>query len=216
MSLFRRYEATGNRQQAVEKTSYATAYCLLPVAYLFLLSACGFQPVYSTGANLSDNSPIKAGIAISASSSGAVPSSANAMDSSVSTAVSRQFTNNLEDMIGDSANPAYRLDVTINQSVVGVGVARDGTASRYNLIINSSYKLTRNSDNKEVDSGNISSVTSYNNPNNQYFSTYISEQNARKNGITELAELYRQRLIAFVEKTRKSPPPQHENSSKSS
>lgn len=115
--------------------------------------------------------------------------------------MARQFTNNLEDMLNYEGTPAYKLDVVLTQSVVGIGVARDGTASRYNLVLNSTYKLIRIADGKEVDSGSLGNFTSYNNPNNQYFSTYVSEQDARKRGIKELAELYRQRLISFTEKT---------------
>ena len=200
-------------------------YCLLPIACCLLLSACDFQPVYSKTSSLSAQSPINAGVKISASAGSAVSTSGNgnsSINSSASSSTSRQFTNNLEDLLGSSTAPEYKLDVSISESSVGIGVARDGTASRYNLVINSSYKLIRIADNKEVDSGSLSNFTSYNNPNNQYFSTYISEKDARKRGIAELAELYRQRLIAFVEKTQlptpplSTPPPLYENCPKSS
>lgn len=185
-------------------------HCLLPIACCLFLSACGFQPVYSKSSGISTQSPINAGVRISASADSIVSisgSNNNSINSSASKSMARQFTNNLEDLIGASSAPEYKLDVTITVSSVGIGVSRDGTASRYNLVINSSYKLTRIADNKEVDSGSLSNFTSYNNPNNQYFSTYISEQDARKRGISELAELYRQRLIAFVEKTQPPTPP---------
>ncbi len=183
-------------------------YSLLLPVFCLLLASCGFQPVYSKNNGSGTKSLINAGIKISASAGGVPSLSANdSIDGSAYSAMSRQFTYNLEDLIGISAAPEYKLDVSITQSSVGIGVARDGTASRYNLILNSGYKITRIADNKEMDSGGLSSFTSYNNPNNQYFSTYVSEQDARKRGISELAELYRQRLIAFIEKTTPSAPP---------
>lgn len=179
-------------------------YCLLPIACCLMLAACGFQPVYGTKSSLPAQSPIRAGVKISVIVSSVISTSGSgnsSIDSSASSSMARQFTYNLEDILNSSDTPAYKLDVVLTQSNVGIGVARDGTASRYNLILSSSYKLIRIADNKEMDSGTIGNVTSYNNPNNQYFSTYISEQDARKRGIAELAELYRHRLIAFTEKT---------------
>ncbi len=185
---------------------------------LLSLSACGFKPVYGTASGISEQSPIRAGIKIVASGAGVGSSSNNvSVDESANRAIIRQFTQNMEDIVADSDAPTYKLEVVLSQSIGGLGVARDGTASRYNLTVNSSYRLVRLADNKLVDSGAISNVTSYNNPNNKYFSTYISEQDARKRGVKELAEMYRQRLIAFSEKIYppklplSTPPPINEN-----
>ncbi len=204
-----------NRRSPIkgQKIRIEFSYFLLPIACCLALSACGFQPVYSNS-SASKKSPINTGVIISASasSSGNIATTTNAptnsaINNSALSAMSRQFTNNLEDLLNSTTTPEYNMEVALNESVVGIGVARDGTASRYNLVINSSYKLTRISDGKVVDTGSISNFTSYNNPNNQYFSTYISEQDARKRGISELAELYRQRLMSFAEKTQPSSPP---------
>jgi LPS-assembly lipoprotein len=176
--------------------------CLLPTLFCLILAGCGFQPVYGTASGASEKSPIRAGVKVSTSASGAVTATNNSVvDNNATANMARQFTNNLEDMLNYEGTPTYKLDVALSQSVVGIGVARDGTASRYNLVLNSTYKLIRIADGKEVDSGSFSNFTSYNNPNNQYFSTYVSEQDARKRGIKELAELYRHRLISFTEKT---------------
>lgn len=177
---------------------------LLPIACCLVLAGCGFHPVYGNSSALSDKSLIRSGVRVSATATGTtstLPTSSDAStDNSSSASMARQFTNNLEDMMNSENAPAYKLEVGLTYSNVGLGVARDGTASRYNLIISSNYKLIRIADGKQVDDGKLSSVTSYDNPNNQYFSTYISEQDARKRGVQELAELYRQRLLAFEEK----------------
>ena len=96
-------------------------------------------------------------------------------------------------------NPAYRLSLTFTNSTVPIGVARDGTVSRYNVYLTSHYTLYRNADDKAITAGDLSYVNSYNNLTNQYFSTYVSEQDALKRNVTELAELYRQRLTAYLD-----------------
>ncbi len=174
--------------------------CLLPVVCL-LLSSCGFHAVYSKESTTAGQSVLRAGIQIAANAAGRASSENNiTIDDSAGKFLVRQFTNKLEDVVGASDAPTYKLEVQLAQSISGVGVARDGTATRYNLSIASNYRLIRLSDNKVVDRGAISNVTSYNNPNNKYFSTYVSEQDARSHGINEIVEIYRQRLLAFSEK----------------
>lgn len=183
---------------------------IFPLIMLMLLTACGFQPVYGTASQLPADSPLREGVKISASASGVVNTTGDTstnLDSSANKSMERQFTNNLSDMLPDSKSPAYELQVSIVQSSVGLGVARDGTASRYNFVLNSTYNLVRLSDGQILDNGSLSNVTSYNNPNNQYFSTYISEQDARKRGIKELAESYRMRLISYIKKQQPAPLP---------
>lgn len=109
----------------------------------------------------------------------------------------QQLQANLEDQLnpgGVPAQPLYSLSVQVASGTGGIGVARDGTISRYNVALDSSYVLTRLSDRKIIQTGNIRHVSSFNNQVNQYYSTYIAEKDAMKRGLTELAELYRQRL----------------------
>jgi hypothetical protein len=168
-----------------------------------LTTACGFTPVYGTAPSAScANSPIFAGINITASDGAITTSDTIINNNSHAPSVTRQFKENLEDLLAPMNNgkpPAYHLEVIISQTTSAIGISRDGTASRFNLNINSSYKLTNKSGDKLLDTGKISSITSYNNPSNQYFSTYISEQDARKRGIMELAQLYRLRLSVISE-----------------
>jgi hypothetical protein len=201
MSSFNKTKVRSHRQQAIVKRNIA--YCLLPIACL-LLASCNFRPVYGTASALPASSPLREGVRISADVSGVVTqvteTASSSTDNTSNSAMARQFANNLGDMLPSKDAPAYELQVSIVQSNVGIGVARDGTASRYNYVLNSSYNLVRIADGKIVDSGSLSNVTSYNNPNNQYFSTYISQQDARRRGIKELAESYRMRLISYIEK----------------
>lgn len=116
--------------------------------------------------------------------------------------LSQQLRADLEDKLNPSgavpAHPSYSLSLTLKSSAAAIGVARDGTVSRYNVYLDSEYILTRLADNKEMTKGNLRHVSSYNNLSNQYFSTYVAEQDALKRGLTELSELYRQRLSPFL------------------
>ena len=152
----------------------------------FSLLGCGFHPLYAKK-DESDNSKVYAGVKVD----------------DVPGRQGQEMRIALEDGLnpdGDiPASPAYRLAVTFTESVVPIGVARDGTVSTYNIYLMSHYVLYRNSDSKAITSGDISYANSFNNAVNEYFSTYVSEQDAIKRNITELAELYRQRITSYLD-----------------
>lgn len=150
------------------------------------LSACGFHPMYAQRPKDATASQIFAGVQVDS-----IPGRAGQL-----------LKTHLEDKLNpDGAippKPAYRLNVVLKNSVVPIGVARDGTVSRYNVYLSSQYVLYRNADGKAVTSGDVGYVDSYNNLVNQYYSTYISEEDAFKNGIVQLSEQYRERLGAYL------------------
>ena len=159
--------------------------CLVLGAWcLVLLSAasCGFSPMYSKA----NDKALASGIVIEAPSD----------------RMGRQLQENLEDRLNPDgripARPAYKLVVTLGTTVSGMGVDRAGTVSRYNVILASNYKLIDLSDNKVVQGGELKHVSSYNNQANQYFSTIISERDSMERGMTELSELYRQRIGSWL------------------
>lgn len=151
-----------------------------------LLASCGFKPMY--GATSKGAEPAIAGVAVEIGA--------------VDRRMGQQFKANLEDKLNPSGavpdKPMYRLVVDLKSGAAAIGVARDGTVSRYNVYMDSKYAFYRHGEEKPVTSGNLRHVSSYNNLTNQYFSTYVAEQDAIKRGITELAELYRQRLSSYL------------------
>ena len=163
----------------------------ISIVALLFLAACGFQPVHGSKATSDQDSIIREGIKISATSA-EVPRMA------------QLFTQHLEDLMPTplaGQPPLYELHVTLTESTIAIGVARDGTAARYNLAMDSTYTINRAGETAVLANGSLRNVTSYNNPNNQYFSIYVSEEDARKRGLQELAELYRQRLISYTPTT---------------
>jgi LPS-assembly lipoprotein len=171
---------------------------------LATLFGCGFHSVY--GSHVDD----KTGNTDSAML-------ASIRIDSIPTRSGQELKEDLEDVInpGNSiaAAPAYRLIISLTSSEAPIGVSRDGTVSRYNVYLTSTYRLIRIADDKQVSSGTVSHISSYNNEVNAYFSTYISDADATKRGISELAELYRTRLAAYfdagapVEDKPAAPPP---------
>lgn len=164
---------------------------------LILLTGCGFKPLYGKSTNAGISKALLAGISVDP-----VTTTDGRMG--------QQLKIELEDHLNPGGvvpgNPAYRLKVTLAETNSAIGVAPDGTISRYNVYLNSTYILLRNSDGRQVTTGSVSDVNSYNNVTNAYYSTYISQEDAIKRGVTELAELYRVRMAAYLSQNEGNPP----------
>ena len=154
----------------------------------FLLSACGFQPMYGAkSASPAAISPV-AGVVVEAS----------AQERSQRQQLQIQLEDKLNPGGAVPVNPTYRLVADLAITTAGLGVSRDGTVTRYNVNLVSNYKLYRIGETQPVAGGSLRHVSSYNNLPNQYYSAYVSEQDAIKRGIAELAELYHQRLSSVL------------------
>ncbi|MFO0388108.1 MAG: LPS assembly lipoprotein LptE [Alphaproteobacteria bacterium] len=156
------------------------------VAACVFLTACGFQPMY--GKNTGGKSTALAGVYIEKVSGEG--------------RMAQQFRTDLEDKLNPGgkvpANPAYSLNVSLSSTESAIGVAKDGTISRYNLSLDSNYSLKEYGTDKVIANGTLRQVSSYNNLTNAYFSTYVSKEDAIKRGVTELSENYRQRLAPYL------------------
>lgn len=157
---------------------------ILSALPLLLLAACGFQPMY--GQSNKASPALYVGIKVEAPND----------------PPGQQLKHNLEDRLNPDgqmpAHPAYKLHVTLASAIGGMGVARDGTVSRYNVTLVSEYVLTDLATGKAVNRGQIHHVSSFNNQVNQYFSTFVAQEDSIKRGIVELSEIYRQRIGAVL------------------
>ena len=155
---------------------------LIPL--LFLLTACGFQPLH--GRDYRDNQNINlAAIIIS-----------------VDTTRNGQM---LEAEIKDAINPdyaqhdkLYTLSIKITQTEQHLFINPDGTSGRSDIPTASSYKLTRISDGKQVDSGSITRISSYNVSGTADYSSYIAMEDAKKRSIREIAQNYKLHLANIL------------------
>lgn len=159
---------------------------LSALSLMALLGACGFTPMY---AKQPKGEPALAGRGVF-------------IDVIGSERAQYQLRNELEDKLNPSGRvppfPAYRLTATFQTRVSAIGVSTDGTVSRYNVYLSSEYELKDYSTDEVVTRGNLEQVNSYNNRINEYYSTYISSEDAIKRGVMALAETYRQRLAPFL------------------
>jgi len=88
---------------------------------------------------------------------------------------------------GKPSNPKYRLVITpITEIKAGLGIAKDASVTRSQLRQRATFTLINLEANKTVLTRGVSAVTSYN-VLDSHFTTLVSETEARKNGVIELA-----------------------------
>lgn len=164
----------------------------LPLATLFLITACGFQPLHSRSYRDSQ-----------------------AVDlSAISVTVDHTRGGQLlEAEIKDAINPDYEhqeklyaLNIVVTSSETKLFITPSGTSTRTDIPLTSTYKLTRKSDGKLLDSGTITRLSSYNTTSADY-SSYVSMQDARKRAVLELAQDYKLRLANILAKLQQRPTP---------
>ena len=153
------------------------------------LAACGFEPLYGTqGASVEDQKVLSDLAGIEIQTPGGL--------------LGAQFKRDLEDRLNPggiiAANRTYRLVMDLSMREEPVAVARDGSISRYNIFIETYFRLLRTKDQKPVLEGKFQRVTSYAVQANAYYSTYVSRNDSIRRAVTEMAEEYRQRLGAFL------------------
>lgn len=146
----------------------------LPLFILLLVTACGFTPVYNGGGTTSTTQSL------------------NKVE--VMTIPNREgqiVRNHLIDRLYDNgypANPQYRLSVSpINENTVKMGIDRDDEASRAQLRLYTSMTLWDNVTNKAVLKRQIQATTGYNILAGQ-FTTYVTKEDARKQGLRMLSD----------------------------
>jgi len=153
---------------------------ILIVAALLALTACGFRPVHGQ----------------------AYQSEQTANLAAVSVQVNKtRMGQLLEAEIADGINPdahrnekLYRLSINVTERDIYLFINPDGTAGRGDVELDSAYTLTRLIDGKILQRGKIKRVGSYNISETADYATFVSEEDARKRAVIELAQDYRLRL----------------------
>jgi LPS-assembly lipoprotein len=164
----------------------------LAFLFIFALSACGFEPVYKQTDRL-DVADALAYISIDAPDN---------RDGDVLKAA-------LEDAFYQSLNPQaprYRLTPTLQIESQAFIIDTDGISSRYDLNLTSEYQLIRISDNKILKSGQIRREVSYNVSDENDYATYITQNDAKRRGISALADDYQQQIAAQLARSVKAAP----------
>lgn len=158
------------------KKTLLNTICLAFLAPLSL-SACGFTPVYS------DKPVTQTQNMRQALSDIEIPV--------IPEKTGQDLRNVLMDRLythGRPTSPTHKLTFTeIGESKVGLGITKDSSASRAQLRLSTTMRLINLETNEEALKRDLNAVTSYN-IQDSHFTTLVSEKEARKNAVKELAE----------------------------
>lgn len=98
---------------------------------------------------------------------------------------------------GPPRTPAYVLNVKTSESKQSLGVRKDATATRANLIITASFVLVDTQTGDNTFTGNVRSINSYNILDAD-FATLSAESDARRRASRDLATEIQSRLGIFL------------------
>jgi len=166
---------------------------ILTIILCLLAASCGFQPMYGKHSALAENSPLEGNLIIAP----------------IGGHEGQIFKIALEDRLNPkglkSAQPEYRLDVTLVRSLVPAVVKSDGTIERYIVQFTTTFRLTQIADNKLLLTSTIGRTGSYNVAINANFATYEAEQDTIERTLQEIAEDYVLRLADYFASPEKKP-----------
>jgi len=97
---------------------------------------------------------------------------------------------------GQPRQPAFNLYVTTTESIQSLGIRKDETITRANMIVSASYQLVRATDGEVLYSGQSSSTSGYDILISDY-ATLSAEKDAIKNNMRLIADDIKTRL-SFV------------------
>ena len=149
-----------------------------------LVSACGFQPLHGrqqTGAG-----------ATFALSQISIPPISERLGQLLRIELANRLTPK-----GPPLAPDYVLNVELTESKQSLGVRKDATATRANLIITANFDLLDSQAGKKLLSGNVRSINSYNILDAK-FATLSAESDARRRALRDLATEIQSRLGIFL------------------
>ena len=149
---------------------------------LLILSACGFQPVYSTR--------------------NAQTSLQHIVVETIAGREGQLLTIALEDALHPSGAPAaphHHLHTTLKLRKQPIGIEPDRSVLRWNLYLTAEFTLNEATTGRVVLRDSARRISSYN-VSESDFSSFVAEQDAIKRGIRELAHTIRLRLAAGLQK----------------
>jgi LPS-assembly lipoprotein len=153
----------------------------LCAAAAFVLSACGFHPLYGTQGGV-----------------GASQLFASIYVEPVPDRAGYELRNRLIDLLDSSGSPAgarYRLKIDFNEDRRGVALQNDASITRYNYLLTADYTLS-DASGTVVTHGHESTLTAYNVVASPY-ATLMAAQDAERRGADDLSERIRLDLGVF-------------------
>lgn len=149
---------------------------MLPAA---ALAGCGFQPVYGTGGTAT---ALRGRVEVRAPE----------------TEESYLLTRNLEDRLGRPAPAEFRLDYALVTETEGQAVTPSNETTRYSIVGQVDYSLTRIATGQTVAAGNVRNFSGYS-ATGSTVETLAGERDARKRLMTILADQIVTRIYATAD-----------------
>lgn len=147
-----------------------------------VLAGCGFRPLYGRHADTPALAATLAMVEVAP-----IPDRTGQL-------LRNALEQRLERAGGNHAK-VYTLEVVLDESTEALGLGRDATVTRANLVITADFTLRR--DGKVVWSGNSRSATAYNILTQQY-ATIASERDSRDRAVNQVADDITRRLAVFL------------------
>ena len=151
---------------------------------LLVLAGCGFEPLHGARQRGPDGTSALRQIAIAP-----IPERLGQL-------LRIELTNRLTPK-GPPQSPAYVLNIKVRESIQNLGLRKDATATRANLIITADFTLTDTKTQEAVFTGDLRSINSYNILDAD-FATLTAESDARRRAAVDLATEIRSRLGLFL------------------
>lgn len=156
-----------------------------------MISACGFQPLYSqNGSNPAVQTELSA-ILVDVHRTN---SRAERLEQLVYSSLLDALT-----PLGASAAPSWRLEIALEQTSKGVGFEEDDSATRFNFQIFSEWRLIDTATQEIVFSSSSRSIAAYNVVTSQ-FATLTAEKDAEERAAVDLANDIRLQLSLHFRK----------------
>lgn len=151
------------------------------------LSACGFQPLYG---NSEQFGPVADELALIN-----VDVIANRSGQLLRTFLIQRLNPD-----GRPTDPAFTLQVGLDETITNLGIQRDDTATRSNLTIVATYTLTSAADGQAIYLNTTQVITSFNILDDQ-FATVVAERSAQEGALREMSDRIRTDLALFFART---------------
>ncbi|WP_373088238.1 LPS assembly lipoprotein LptE [Sneathiella sp.] len=153
------------------------------VLLLGLPTACGFQPLYGSA---TQNAEVKQELA-------------DIYIPPIKGRTGQILRNQLLDVItpkGFPEAPKYRLLITFEVQKIGLAIQENDTKTRFNLTMNTRFRLTDPTEKAVVYAGSTQTVSAYNVVQSE-FANLAAENNAEKRAAIVAAEQINQQLSVF-------------------
>ncbi len=138
---------------------------------LLALGGCGFTPIYGTDSTYRDSITFTA-------------------DASVAGFLLQE---RLEDRLGRSAAPRYRMTVAISNSERAASINQDGETDRLNVVGAANWALTDISSGQVIEAGNVQAFTGY-----SASGSTVATQSARDDAVARLSVILADMIISRI------------------